>query len=227
MRLIDQNSALQRYLFRGNTPVESKKFAWDKLRSVLAQTAKQEYNITLPSQYYVVDVSLLNFTEEDLTIEEKFFKENPQLGHLVHWTIVGMLINGTDLPDWLRKEAALYEKKWDFEDRLLERVPQLHDWLWEANSTQSFESHGYVKGTPLVFYIHCEAGMDRTGEVSGSYYLKYLKWTYMKTLAYDYHVENNPRPIEYLSQNALNWFCWHLYYTEGYPLDCAQSLPRK
>lgn len=47
----------------------------------------------------------------------------------------------------------------------------------------------------LNIYIHvqCEAGVDRTGEVSGSYYMRFLKWTYARSLAFDYAVE--PRPI--------------------------------
>ncbi|KAG2379397.1 hypothetical protein C9374_007536 [Naegleria lovaniensis] len=234
VRLVDSNPSLQRYLFRGNTPVSGgSTFDFTLLQSTLSQVAQQHYNTTLPAQYYLVDISFLFETQQDLKVEKQFFQQNPHLGGLAHWTILGALVNATDLPDWLRKELALNEAKWDVEDQLLSRVPQLHAWVWEKESIHSNHHHHddnlfkyYVDGTPIVFYMHCEAGMDRTGEVSGAYYLKYFKWTFLQTLNYDYNIEEKPRPIGWANQNALNWFCWHLFYTEGYPLDCGKSLPR-
>nr|CAG4712515.1 unnamed protein product [Naegleria fowleri] len=233
VRLVDANPSLQRFLFRGNTPVTSSQFDLVALQRTLSKVTHSLHNMnfTLPSQYYLVDISFLFELQHDLKVEKQFFQENPQVGALAHWTILGALVNGTDLPDWLRKELALNEAKWDLEDQLLSRVPQLHAWIWEKDSIHSALSNGlfnsYTEGTPIVFYMHCEAGMDRTGEVAGAYYLKYFKWTFIQTLTYDYHIEEHPRPIEWANQNALNWFCWHLFYTEGYPLDCGRSLPRQ
>lgn len=44
-------------------------------------------------------------------------------------------------------------------------------------------------GASHVIYIHCEAGMDRTGEMSGSYYLHGLNMTFEAALAVDNSVE--------------------------------------
>ncbi len=35
-----------------------------------------------------------------------------------------------------------------------------------------------------------EAGTDRTGEMSGSYYITYLDWSFQTALSYDDHIEN-------------------------------------
>jgi len=67
-------------------------------------------------------------------------------------------------------------------------------------------------GRPLLMYVHCEAGEDRTGEFSGSYYVKWLGWTYKQALDYDDHIES--RNIMTVSKNAFQWYCYYLYYVE-------------
>lgn len=43
---------------------------------------------------------------------------------------------------------------------------------------------------PTVIYTHCEAGTDRTGEVSGAYYLRYLNMSFTDALYKDNHVQH-------------------------------------
>ena len=80
---------------------------------------------------------------------------------------------------------------------------------------------------PTVFYVHCEAGVDRTGEVSGilpssffiflyfffqifvflfkkkkgSYYIRWLGWSWEQALDYDNSVID--RDMETLSRSTL------------------------
>lgn len=47
--------------------------------------------------------------------------------------------------------------------------------------------------------------MDRTGEVSGSYYMSQLKWSFAEALSYDDKCIEG-RNITIYSQNSLQWF---------------------
>jgi len=69
-----------------------------------------------------------------------------------------------------------------------------------------------------VIYLHCSAGVDRTGEMSGGYYMKYLGWDFNKTLSFDNSVED--RNMNTPKENALSFFCWDLFYKRGTPTDC-------
>lgn len=60
----------------------------------------------------------------------------------------------------------------------------------------------------FVLFTYCrtgEAGMDRTGEVSGSYYMSQLGWTFAQALSYDDKCIES-RNITSYSQNSLQWF---------------------
>ena len=43
---------------------------------------------------------------------------------------------------------------------------------------------------PALMYTHCEAGTDRTGQVSGGYYLRYLNMTFAEALHRDNNIQN-------------------------------------
>jgi protein-tyrosine phosphatase len=59
--------------------------------------------------------------------------------------------------------------------------------------------------------MHCEVGMDRTGEVSGSYYMYAQNTTFSAALAFDNSLES--RNISIYSQNGFQWYCYNLFYT--------------
>ena len=51
---------------------------------------------------------------------------------------------------------------------------------------------------------------------------QYFDWNLNKTLTYDSHVHN--RPIEWLSQHGVEWYCWFLTYKLNIPnLACDQA----
>ncbi len=67
---------------------------------------------------------------------------------------------------------------------------------------------------PVVYYIHCEAGVDRTGEVAGNYMLKHWRnQTFAKALSYDASIE--PRDINAFSANGMAWYCLYLFKFTG------------
>lgn len=57
-----------------------------------------------------------------------------------------------------------------------------------------------------ILSILIQAGKDRTGEVSGSYYMRYLGWDFAKALYYDNHVVGGNRDISNFSRNAMQWY---------------------
>lgn len=38
---------------------------------------------------------------------------------------------------------------------------------------------------PIVVYVHCGHGQDRTGEMAGSYELQYLTWSFQQIWSYN------------------------------------------
>ena len=80
---------------------------------------------------------------------------------------------------------------------------------------------GMKKSIPVVIYIHCEAGKDRTGEISGSYYMKYLNWEFNQALWYDNHCVEGTRDISTESKNGLQWYCYYLKYVEKRKISCS------
>ena len=68
-----------------------------------------------------------------------------------------------------------------------------------------------------------EKGMDRTGEVSGSYYMAYLDWTFEQSLYYDDHEIEN-RTINIPNRNAMQWYCYYLQ-DNSFPNAANCSLP--
>jgi len=202
-------NGISNFLFRGNEPKNySNQFAYDDLKTFMTIRAREEANIKLPQEFYLVDFNLENVIIEDgdISMEEAFFQQYSQLGTFINWPIVGSLVSPDDVPELLRIELVETIDDWSFDD-----LPDL---------MQTLRTLLYSNGTvPVVIYVHCEAGVDRTGEVSGSYYLKYLDWSFQQALLYDNHIEN--RTIVWESQNALQWYCYYLYYENTFPLNCT------
>ena len=69
---------------------------------------------------------------------------------------------------------------------------------------------------PVVIYFHCEAGVDRTGEIAGSYYFRWLGWSFQQALAYDNSIET--RDMETTSSlfllfiSFLSFFSYFLFF---------------
>jgi len=200
-------SGLQNSFFRGNEPLLNGVFCYDELVQRMREIAILEGNFTLPESFFLIDLSLLDLEVRDQRAELVFFDENPSLGKVVRKPTVGNPIPANSFPEYIRKQMA-EDLSFDLDD-LIERTEELHAML-----NQQYDS-------PVVIYIHCEAGVDRTGEMSGAYYLRWFNWSWKQTIDYDYSVEG--RNIAYLSQLALNWYCYHLqYWVEGYDyLDCT------
>eukprot|EP01128_Nolandella_sp_AFSM9_P007564 TRINITY_DN4188_c0_g1_i1.p1 TRINITY_DN4188_c0_g1~~TRINITY_DN4188_c0_g1_i1.p1 ORF type:complete len:268 (-),score=60.66 TRINITY_DN4188_c0_g1_i1:35-838(-) len=211
-RLIDtaavRNGTVVNYLFRGNEPVRSGRFDYNWTVSNLRAGAALR-NVTLPDQFYIIDFCLLEFEVEDIAAEKAYFEQHPEKGHFVSWPILGSPLPPLKVGKTIRKYMAT---KVDGIDNLPDTVTILTELLHTANQT-----------LPVIVLIHCEAGKDRTGEVSASYYMSGLNpgWSFQQSLYYANKCVEGKRDISWFSSNALQWYCWRLYYQGQTDLKCA------
>ena len=75
-------------MFRGNMPaLANGSFAWDALTDRMAVVAKNESNVTFPSSFKMIDISMLvavkSSEAKDLKREKAFFSANPDKGQPV------------------------------------------------------------------------------------------------------------------------------------------------
>jgi hypothetical protein len=85
------------YFFRGNELLvgneKNRRFAYAELISVMNNRLEQEGHEKLtPDNFELIDISLLNSAadEFDLKIEKKFFEDNTDKGHFIHWPLYGI-----------------------------------------------------------------------------------------------------------------------------------------
>eukprot|EP00041_Stephanoeca_diplocostata_P006820 m.94682 g.94682 ORF g.94682 m.94682 type:complete len:242 (+) comp16559_c0_seq1:76-801(+) len=206
-RFIDQVG--NNWVFRGNEPIINKSFAYTELVESMRMTATAAGKM-LPTNFTIVDQTLLNPSElPDEITEKDFFKKNPDLGRYENWIIAGSLFGPPSVNASRLKYMAEHLDDWDL-DKLPDRMKELRTTLET------------VTALPTVVYIHCEAGTDRTGEVSGAYYLKFLNYTMPQAVDVDNHIQN--RDMSKYSLNGLRWYCYYLQYVEGRTnLDCPYT----
>ena len=151
VRLVDYNPTLNNYIFRCNMPKTSDgEFAYDLLKQYMNDVSLGELGRPLPSDIYLIDVSLLNSITDflDVAIEKDYFAAHPENGRLLHWPIIGNLENPHMLKEELLKDLATRLDEWQW-DKLTQRVPALNLML-NTNFTR-----------PTAMIVHCAAGVDR------------------------------------------------------------------
>ena len=197
VHLIDHSLGTNSFLFRTNEPAYSNTtFDYPGLVARM-RTVANSSGLVLPENFYMVDVNLLSVELSDIELEKKFFDANPSKGLFVHRPIFGSLVKAFSLPELVRKELAKTLPEWSH-DKLSKLMVELRTML-----TQTYKN--------TVIFVHCEAGEDRTGEVSGAYYLTYLKYSFAKALEIDNTNEN--RDIRCMSAHELIWYCLYLQYS--------------
>jgi len=93
-----------------------------------------EYNITLPTDFYLKDISMLSYVVPSeflpLKVEKDFFEANPNLGELIHWApVIGdLFVNANDFGSDIRK-IIVESEIWDVVDKMHERVDFLKEFL--------------------------------------------------------------------------------------------------
>eukprot|EP00026_Physarum_polycephalum_P020924 Phypoly_transcript_23824.p1 GENE.Phypoly_transcript_23824~~Phypoly_transcript_23824.p1 ORF type:complete len:165 (+),score=15.60 Phypoly_transcript_23824:70-495(+) len=139
--------------------------------------------------------------------EVDFFSNNTKLGQVIRHPTYGEVTNPFNYSASYVKERALTFATWS-KDKLPDFVDQIRTILTTRVTV------------PSVLYIHCECGCDRTGELSGSYYMTYMNMSLHDAHALDEKIAG--REIEPYNHNALNWYCFYLKYAKNYELTCDQ-----
>lgn len=183
------------YLFRGNMPIVNDELSYKALVTALKNATPGQ---ALPDQFFLIDISLVNSINpneaKDLGIERRFWNANATLGQVINHPVYGSLTSPHDFPEAERKR--------------LEMIPTLSSTDVLLENIQSLLMTKQLNGLPLVLYIHCEGGKDRTGEVAAAYAMRYLGSTYADAYANAKRIAG--RDISSFSRNELQWYAYYL-----------------
>jgi len=211
----NQGAKIGNFLFRGNQPKIFENgthvFGYEKLRKFLNDELYQKEGTYLPLDFYLIDIKFIYnmddpFERADILLDENFFAQNPSLGEVRFEVILG---DDSDPHFEFPKEREKKARKlssWQH-DNLPVEIPKLRQLLYtEANK-------------PVVIYIHCEHGTDRTGEIAGSYAMKYLKMGYQSVI--DWNEKIGKRHLLPNHKWAIAWYCYYLSLVEKFDLHCG------
>jgi len=100
----------------------------------------------------------------------------------------------------------------------------IESWLGDQLDDRMQQLHNFLAFEPptTVVYAHCEGGIDRTGELMGAYYLRWLNksWAEMNQL----NAEIANRPFGCDNYRATLWYCIYLVETLQFKLDYTQAF---
>jgi hypothetical protein len=194
VHLVAHDTTTNNFLFRGNMPVANHtSFQYDELINYFQQRTK-EAGVTFPKEFKLVDISLNNLFDKDLKVEKAFWKNpnNANKGKFINWPLgLAGIIPPSKFSPEKQKEMA-NSSVWKV-DKIPERVTEIQTMITTKTAA------------PTLVYVHCTAGCDRTGEVIGSYRLKYQNVNVTQMYALD--INECGRPPNYWSTTALKWFC--------------------
>jgi len=180
-------------------------------------------NVTVPSDFYLIDINFLNDWQEhnqsfpldgnNTAGEFLFFQKNPDLGMFIFWETTGSYDNATweQISSSLREFMVQTFDDW-MADRLNVRMEKVRKILYT-----NFQK-------PAVIYGHCDCGCDRTGEMFGSYYMKWMNKSWEETNELNKIAAS--RPMDCFNYLAMQWYCLYLNQVEGRSdLNCLNNQP--
>jgi hypothetical protein len=220
------DSSGRNFLFRGGLPLTQKHqvFNYNGLKQAII-TAGITAGIKVPNDFFIIDVNLLNVEEakdrERIYVEQQFFKTNPRLGFIQVWGMVGTGISATN-PSLASNRDYLGRNldSW-LCDRLSSRIEILRQWLMGS----SWPDSSVTANLPIVIYVHCVAGCDRTGEFIGAYYLRYMNKSWEQMNALNQSMCPHSRPYHCRNYRADQWYCLWLNLERGLALNWQKEFP--
>jgi hypothetical protein len=227
VRYVD--SVGRNFLFRGAHPVLERngsppEFDYDALYATI-RNASRDAGKELPSSFTLVDISLLwpdnpqdnNRERALLRAEDAFFTSHPKLGRLHMWPMHGTELDPADPSVGSHREyLAQHLGEW-LPDPLIERAETVRKYL-ENPAAEGLSG-------PVVVYVHCYGGCDRTGELIGAYSMRYLNMTWEEARTLNGNRCRPDRAYDKTNCNALQWYGIWLNRTEGRPLNWDADPP--
>lgn len=210
IHLVDHDPATGNLLFRGNMPTNgSHDFALETLLQYLRQRAN-ESSVPFPhaGEFTLYDISLNNdFDGKDFKAERDFWNDpsTASLGKFINWPLGLAGILSPSHFSASKVQSMANGSVWKI-DQIPDRVQQIRNWLTTPLPSKK----------PLVQYVHCTAGCDRTGEVVGAYRMRYNSNNVVDMYTKD--VAECGRPPNYWSTTALEWFCEYIFYNPTFGL---------
>ena len=208
------------FLFRGAQPLlgsGSYTFNCAGLKSALGKAAAAA-GVTLPGDYRFIVVNLMQWANEDeipkILAERQFFLDHPHLGDFFFWDTSGTELCALSEPlcnEVVRTYLAMNLDGW-LGDQLVARTETLREML-------------LLPQVPTVVYAHCNAGDDRTGEMMGAYYLRWMNksWKEVNVLNRKYA----GLPFGCSNYRATQWYGLYLLCTYQYALDMSEAFECK
>lgn len=219
-------NGLRTYFFRGNSPYDkdADSVDYDTWVSTMANVANASgYTLPPNDRLYLVDVNLENIFDKGFLQEQTFFSSNPSKGYFINWELLGAPLWPSAFSPAEVQSMIATGKVWAT-DQIPTRMTAFISMLHQAPPA------GY---DAVAYYVHCQAGCDRTGEFVGSYRVTT-------------ELANNPeaKPViatifqqncaecgrcpNYYSAGALGWYCMTVNYfnrTNMPPLsDCFTAF---
>lgn len=184
----------------------------------MMQKAKDEAGLTLPSDFYLIDVSFIYddvpIEQTDIKIEEAYWTSHVEDGELWHWPLYGEKECPFLLDTKRRQEKAVTFDQWG-RDKIVEKLLIVHNIVTNTTSGSSKK--------PVVFYEHCEHGVDRTGEFSSSYSMMFHRTNFVDAMEFAWKVADRPILLENFC--AAQWMCLYLEGKLGYTnMRCMEFI---
>lgn len=188
------------FLFRGNLPEKNGQFCYTDLIEAM-NTYLKEQGKSLPKAFTLLDLSFLNYIKEkeEIEVEQEWCASNKNLGTFWLNSLYGAEVD----PLHLSKNVRDFTLKHHDIDGLKALMSKIRHYL---ESTPA---------TPLVIYMHCAAGKDRTGEAAACYLMQFKKYSYDSAMSLDTKVAG--REVFHAFKDGIRWYAFYLRDLEHLP----------
>ncbi len=194
------------FLFRGPVPTVrpfNQPLTYDYGGLTEAMRHATPSGLSLPGNYMLIDVCLLHANEtEEIAAIQSFFNDNPDLGSVTLNDTYGTPNCYFQMSEPEVQELLNTFDTW-LQERLIDCAVSIRTWL----DTSPFP-------VPVIVYVHCDGGCDRTAEIIGAYRLRYMNWSWAD-IATD---QPCGRPLGCDNYRALQWYAFWLNATQGFSL---------